>query len=110
MLKQTPGKMGLALLVCLVFGGCASTAAAQSQASATSSTLYKRLGGYDAIAAVTDDFIGRLGADKQLGRFLFGLGADSHRKLRPHVVDHLCEAMGWLCFFICRWWITELHG
>src|SRR5205823_12495269 len=51
-LKQTPGKLGLALLVCLVFGGCASTAAAQSQASATSSTLYKRLGGYDAIAAV----------------------------------------------------------
>jgi len=63
MLKQTPGKLGLALLVCLVFGGCASTAAAQTQASGTSSTLYKRLGGYDAIAAVTDDFIGRLAAD-----------------------------------------------
>jgi len=102
MLKQTPGKMGLGLLVCLVFGGCASTAAAQSQASATSSTLYKRLGGYDAIAAVTDDFIGRLAADKQLARFLVGLGADSQKKLRQHVVDQLCEATGGPCIYIGR--------
>ena len=29
-------------------------------------SLYKRLGGYDAIAAVSDDFIGRMAADKTL--------------------------------------------
>ena len=32
-------------------------------------TLYKRLGGYDALAAVTDDFLGRLATDQQFGRF-----------------------------------------
>ena len=32
-------------------------------------SLYKRLGGYDAIAAVTDDLIGRLVADPQLNKF-----------------------------------------
>ena len=32
-------------------------------------TLYQRLGGYDAVAAVTDDFIGRLATDPQLKRF-----------------------------------------
>lgn len=33
-------------------------------------SLYQRLGGYDAIAAVTDDFIGRLATDPTEGRFL----------------------------------------
>ena len=32
-------------------------------------TLYARLGGYDAIAAVADDLLVRLVADAQLGRF-----------------------------------------
>ncbi|HUP47619.1 MAG TPA: hypothetical protein VNA04_02400 [Thermoanaerobaculia bacterium] len=34
-----------------------------------SPSLYKRLGGYDALAAVTDDFIARLAGDKTLQRF-----------------------------------------
>src|ERR671924_1530048 len=64
--------------------------------------LYKRLGGYDAIAAVTDDFIGRLAADKQLSRFLVGLSMDSQKKLRQHVVDQLCEATGGPCLYTGR--------
>ncbi len=32
-------------------------------ASAAQKSLYQRLGGYDALAAVTDDFIGRLAAE-----------------------------------------------
>ena len=31
-------------------------------------SLYERLGGYNAIAAVNDNLLGRLVADKQLGR------------------------------------------
>lgn len=77
-------------------------AAAQSQASGSAATLYKRLGGYDAIAAVTDDFIGRLAADKQLARFLVGLSADSQKKLRQHVIDQLCEATSGPCIYIGR--------
>ena len=46
----------------------ASPAGAQSQGA----TLYQRLGGYDALAAVTDDFIGRLIGDPQLTRFFAG--------------------------------------
>jgi hemoglobin len=64
--------------------------------------LYKRLGGYDAIAAVTDDFIGRLAADKQLARFLVGLSADSQKKLRQNVVNQLCEATGGPCIYTGR--------
>jgi hemoglobin len=64
--------------------------------------LYKRLGGYDAIAAVTDDFLGRLAADKQMSRFFVGVSADSLRKLRQHVVDQLCEASGGPCYYFGR--------
>src|SRR5919201_1719570 len=91
-----------ALVMLLLLGGCASSTLAQSQASGSPETLYKRLGGYDAIAAVTDDFIGRLASDKQLARFLVGLSADSQKKLRQHVVDQLCEATGGPCFYIGR--------
>jgi hemoglobin len=94
--------INVALLSILFLGGCALSASAQSPASENRATLYKRLGGYDAIAAVTDDFIGRLAGDKQLARFLVGLSADSQKKLRQHVVDQLCEATGGPCLYIGR--------
>ncbi len=89
-------KTALMLIACLVFAGCAA------HAQTAAPTLYKRLGGYDAIAAVSDDFIGRLAADKQLARFLVGLSADSQKKLRQHVVNQLCEATGGPCIYTGR--------
>lgn len=65
-------------------------------------TLYARLGGYDAIAAVTDDFVGRLVADKKLNRFFVGHSADSLKKIRMHVISQLCEAAGGPCNYTGR--------
>jgi len=65
-------------------------------------TLYQRLGGYDAIAAVTDDFIGRLATDKQLGKFVVGHSEDSLKKLRQRVVEQLCAATGGPCVYTGR--------
>jgi truncated hemoglobin YjbI len=51
---------------------------------------YERLGGYDAIAAVTDDFIGRLIADPSIGRFF----APTARTRNAHPPAHrqfLCK-------------------
>jgi hemoglobin len=73
-----------------------------ARASAAGPTLYKRLGGYDAIAAVSDDFIGRMAADKQLARFLVGLSDNSKGHLRQLVVDQLCMATGGPCLYIGR--------
>jgi len=75
--------------------------AAFAQAPAKKS-LYDRLGGYDAIAAVTDDFIGRLAADKQIGRYFVGHSTDSLKKIRQHVVDQLCAATGGPCAYTGR--------
>ena len=82
----------LCLVVLLV---CTSAAAQQ----AATNTLYKRLGGYDAIAAVTDDFIGRLVMDPALSRFFSGHGTDSKQRIRQHVVDFLCVATGGPCIY-----------
>lgn len=65
-------------------------------------SLYKRLGGYDALAAVTDDFIGRLVTDKTLGRFFSGASDDSKKRIRQLVVDQLCAATGGPCAYIGR--------
>ena len=50
-------------------------------------TLYKRLGGYDALAAVTDDFLGRLATDSQFSRFFVGHSADSIKRIRQLIEE-----------------------
>lgn len=83
----------LTVLICCVSG----TAQDKSDPS-----LYKRLGGYDAIAAVVDDFIPRLVTDPLLGRFFAGHGIDSKKRLRQLVVEKVCEATGGPCFYTGR--------
>jgi hemoglobin len=65
-------------------------------------TLYKRLGGYDALAAVTDDFLGRLATDSQFSRFFVGHSADSIKRIRQLIVDELCAATGGPCVYTGR--------
>ena len=45
-------------------------------------SLYQRLGGYDAIAAVVDEFITRLATDPRFQRFFSGFSNDSKKRLR----------------------------
>ena len=63
-------------------------------------TLYQRLGGYDALAAVSDEFLLQLGKSKLLGRFVVGLNDGSKKKLRQHLVDFLCSATGGPCLYL----------
>lgn len=65
-------------------------------------SLYKRLGGYDAIAAVTDDFIVRLATNKDISRFFIGNSDDSKKKIRQHIVDFLCANTGGPCIYMGR--------
>ncbi|HEX5716513.1 MAG TPA: group 1 truncated hemoglobin [Thermoanaerobaculia bacterium] len=86
------------LLVVLVLAGALRTVAHED----AKPSLYKRLGGYDAIAAVVDDFIGRLATDPQLGRFFVGHSTDSLKRIRQLVVDQICEATGGPCYYMGR--------
>ena len=60
----------------------------------TDQSLYQRLGGYDAIAAATDDLLARLQADPQLGGYWKGASNDNQRKARQLIVDFMTEAAG----------------
>ena len=68
--------------------------------AADTPTLYKRLGGYDAIAAVTDSFIGKMATDPTLKGFFAGHSTDSLGRIRQLVVDQLCAATGGPCVYI----------
>jgi hemoglobin len=59
-----------------------------------SKTLYERLGGYDAIAAVANDLLPRLQADPQLGRFWAHRGADGIAREKQLLIDFLCSCAG----------------
>jgi hemoglobin len=91
------GALGAAVLVAAL----AASAPAQDGMMKQKS-LYDRLGGYNAVAAVVDDFIGRLIADKQFERFFAGHSTDSKKRIRQHIVDQFCAAAGGPCVYTGR--------
>jgi hemoglobin len=74
------------------------------------STLYARLGGYDAIAAVADDLLPRLTGDSQLGRFWQHRGDDGIRREKQLLVDFLCSSAGGHVYYTGRDMRTSHRG
>lgn len=98
-----------AILVAFVIA-CGASALALGQGGAQAgATLYKRLGGFDAITAVVDDFVPRLVADPQLGRFFVGHGNDSKGRIRQLVAELVCQATGGPCVYLGRP-VKTAHG
>ena len=73
-------------------------------------TLYSRLGGYDAIAAVTDDLLPRLKSDAQLGRFWQHRGEDGMLREKQLLIDFLCESAGGPLYYKGRDMATSHRG
>ncbi len=72
--------------------------------------LYQRLGGYDAIAAVTGEFYSKLMSDSRLGRFFSGLSTDSKHRVVQLTAEMLCRAAGGPCFYTGRAMNTSHKG
>jgi hemoglobin len=88
--------LGFALAASLFF--CSAPYVSAQQAPSANS-VYKQLGGYDAIAAVTDDFITRLATDPKLSKFFVGV-SDAHKgEIRQRVVDFICAKTGGPCVY-----------
>ena len=85
------------LSLALVLAVMSGTAVAQVKPD----SLYKRIGGYDAIAAVTDNFVPRLVKDPALAKY-FVHSKDSLMKIRQLAVDMICWATGGPCVYIGR--------
>lgn len=83
---------GLALLI-------GSTAA---QAQNREETLYRRVGGYDALARIGADFTRSLGTDQTVQPFFFARSDDSRRRILQAFVLLLCADTGGPCFYTGR--------
>lgn len=93
------------ILLCafaVVWNAGFASAAEKAAKSGGERSLYLRLGGYDAIAAVVDDFMGRLGNDPMLMRFFVGHSNDSKMRIRQLIVDMICHATGGPCYYTGR--------
>src|SRR6266568_954679 len=77
---------------------------------AKEATLYSRLGGYDAIAAVADDLLRRLTTDAQLRRFWANRGADGLRREKQLLIDFLCASAGGPLYYTGRDMATSHKG
>lgn len=65
-------------------------------------TLYERLGGYDAVVAVVDNFLPRLMDDPRLGRFWEQRGYDGIACERQLLIDFLCASAGGPAYYASR--------
>ena len=71
----------------------------ERQASANGDSLYKRLDGYDAIAAAVADLMPRLRSDPKLWVYWKGKSLESRRRGDQLLVDFLCAAFGGPVFY-----------
>jgi hemoglobin len=69
----------------------------------TPKSLYVRLGGYDAIAAVVDDLLPRLHDDSLLGRFWTSpRSVDTNNRERQLAIDYIAAAAGGPTIYLGR--------
>jgi hemoglobin len=69
--------------------------------TATNSSLYQRLGGYDVIAAFVDDTYQMLRNDSRFSRFA-ARSIDSQQRSRQLLVDQICHLAGGPCYYTGR--------
>ncbi len=81
---------------------------ARSPGQPKPATLYERVGRYDAIAAIADEYLRGLRADPRFARFA-GRGADSLKRARQLLKDQLCALAGGPCTYVGRDMKT-VHG
>jgi len=65
-------------------------------------SLYSRLGGYDAIAAVAKNLVSRLRADARLGCFWAHRGSDGIERETQLLIDFLCHCAGGPMYYTGR--------
>ena len=84
-------------IVAVLFLGTTNICLAEAKKS-----LYERLGGYNAISAVIDEFLQRVWDDSTVGRYFVGMGTDTRDQLRQKNKNLLCFNTGGPCRKINR--------
>lgn len=84
------------LLLCLLL---LTVPASPASAQEDGASLYQRMGGYDVVAAVVDDFFARMGEDPLLAPLLAGVASEEAGRVRQHFVDFFCQHAGGPCVY-----------
>ena len=99
----------LSMLVLVIISAGALLGGTALGQVATEMSLYERLGGYEAISAVVDDFAGKLFSDPVVGARFFGMSDDSREGFRQKNKNLVCAVTGGPCQVISRSAATT-HG
>ncbi len=83
--------------------------ASSQSGRAQEKSLYERLGGYDGVSAVVDDFAAKLYTDPDVGKRFFGMSDDSRQGFRQKNKNLVCKVSGGPCKIISRSAATT-HG
>ena len=83
---------------------------AWAQDAAKPKSLYQRIGGYDMIAKIVDDFGPKLGKDPKIAPLLAGVSAEHRMRNRQLIVEQICEATGGPCIYIGRTMLSSHQG
>lgn len=83
---------------------------AWAQEAAKPKSLYHRLGGYDMIAQIVDDFGPKLGKDPKIAPLVAGLSAEHRMRNRQLIVDQICQLTGGPCIYIGRSMLSSHQG
>ena len=70
--------------------------------AAMEKSLYERLGGYEAVSAVVNDFAGKLFTDPKVGPFFKGMGTDTRKSFIQKNINLVCNVTGGPCKVISR--------
>ncbi len=76
---------------------------------AAEKNLYERIGRYDAISAIAEEYLKELRADPKFSRFA-GRGADSLARAKQLLKDQLCSLAGGPCTYPGRDMATAHRG
>jgi hemoglobin len=76
----------------------------------TERSLYQRIGGYDTIAAVVNDFGRRWDEDPQLKPFILGFSTDTGKRQIQMFIEFFCEQAGGPCTYLGRDMKTAHEG
>ena len=93
-MKRNLGRLAVVMMVTALLASASFGAQKAGEKS-----LYDRLGGKKAIAAVVDEFVGRVAADNRINSFFKATASDPKRlaAFKANLVDQICEASGGPC-------------
>jgi hemoglobin len=89
---------GLLLFLVVNLGACASP----GRETASTPSLYKRLGGREGIATVVDDFVANMVADTRVSARFKNLKPPQVLTLKTNLADQICEVSGGPCAYVGR--------